>query len=221
MDLREVESQAHEESTNPNRPGITVQSWVAPLSVVPVELSAKAKSSTIQIHVKADERPRVWNLRERQEFEDLRLEVLETLSWEDFSASFDGHVWDSSGTPPQKGKTVTINEGVYGGAPPKPVVPINQILRPTFEWTTKAQLSPEQVAINERSLDSLERAARTDDAPLYCGHILRTVEDLSSKRYPRPNLQHVMLAAILTEGEERITVRGNHQQCYHRGCQEK
>jgi hypothetical protein len=32
--------------------------------------------------------------------------------------------------------------------------------------------------------------------------------------------QDVMLAATL-QNEERITVRGNHQQCYHRGCQEK
>jgi hypothetical protein len=32
--------------------------------------------------------------------------------------------------------------------------------------------------------------------------------------------QDVMLSAVL-QNEEKITVRGNYQQCYHRGCQEK
>jgi hypothetical protein len=32
--------------------------------------------------------------------------------------------------------------------------------------------------------------------------------------------QDVMLAAVL-QNEERVTVRGNYQHCYHRGCQEK
>jgi hypothetical protein len=165
---------------------------VAQPAVVPVELSAKAESSTIQVHIKADEKPRVWSLREGHEFEDLSQKVSEVLKWSDFTAFFDGHVWEPGGEAPIKGKMITINDRVYGGAPPKPVtwdpqfVPINQMLHLSFAWTGKERLSPDQVGINERVLDVSESAAHMEEAPLYCGHILRMVEDLSSKPYPHP-----------------------------------
>jgi hypothetical protein len=55
------------------------------------------ESSTIQIHVKADEKARVCTLRRDREFEDFSRFIHEKLGWDNFTAALDGHPWEPSG----------------------------------------------------------------------------------------------------------------------------
>jgi hypothetical protein len=48
-----------------------------------------------------------WRLRVGHEFEDLNQKVSEILKWSNFTAFFDGHVWETGTKPPTRGKTVT------------------------------------------------------------------------------------------------------------------
>jgi hypothetical protein len=194
-----------------------------------------AEGPSIQLIIKADEKLRNWKLRVGHEFKDLSQKVSEVLKWSDFTASFDGHVWEPDGEPPSKGKTVTVSERVHGGAPPKAAVwdpqfvPINQVLHPSFEWTNKAKLSPEQVSTNERVLDVLERATHIEGAPLYCGHILRMVEDLANNPFPHPEQQAqrgvlgpgMTIRDILRQLPISLWPPARPGQCFHPECKQR
>jgi hypothetical protein len=74
------------------------------------------------------------------------------LKWEDWTATIDAYSWESDGAPPDEGKTVFVSPRKRGGAPKaKPdhtwdarFSNTNQILHPTFEWTTNARLTSNQ-----------------------------------------------------------------------------
>jgi hypothetical protein len=170
---------------------------VVPPTAGPAEVSAKAETSPFPIFVRPDGDPSAWTIRKDHEWEDFNRKVKEDCKLENFSASFCGKPWTEESLPPTRNQTITVNPSLKAGVPkrrkeinwPDRVVPINRVLHDTFEWTTKAKLSPQQVKANGAALEVLAEMAKLETPPVHTGHLLRVLQDETRIPYPSPDAQ--------------------------------